>query len=184
MGEFDNRVALVTAAASGIGKTITLRLSSQGARVLASDINRGALDELKNEAPGEIETILTDVSHETQIATAVRHAAERWGGLDIGINVAGIGRPGLIVDAEVEDWDLVQTVTLRSTFLCIKHQARQFIAQHIGGAIVNISSINALTAARASPPATRPRQASSTSPRPPRSNSVATGSGSTPSARA
>ena len=138
---FQDKVAVVTGAASGIGLAITARLRAEGAKVLAADINADRLSALP--AGDDLLAVPTDVTKEADIETMVALAVERFGGLDLAFNVAGGSRPGYIVDLAEADWDHTVDLCLKSVFLGMKHQARQMMRRGRGGSIVNIASLNA-----------------------------------------
>lgn len=140
---FEGRVAVVTGAASGIGNAITQRLLAEGARVVAADINAEALQQLESEAGEQVAGVVVDVTKEPDVERMVATAVERFGGLDIAFNVAGGSRGAPIVDLEESDWDWTVDLVLKGVYLSTKHEARQMVAAGNGGAIVNISSLNA-----------------------------------------
>ena len=144
---FAGKVAVVTAGASGIGRGIVTRLAAEGARVVVGDIDDEGLKRLAAGIPGAVRGVHCDVRVEEDIEALVRTAVEEHGRVDCAVNVAGMGGGGPLVDVTAEAWDKVQALTLRSCFLSVKHEARQFISQGGGGSIVNIASINALTPA-------------------------------------
>jgi len=121
--------ALVTGAGSGIGAAVARRLAADGLDVVRAD----ARD------PGEGGVIL-DVRDEAQVAPAMR-------GLDVLVNVAGIGSTTTAPDTPLEVWDDVFAVNARGTFLCCKH-AIPGMAARGGGSIVNVASVGALVGLR------------------------------------
>jgi meso-butanediol dehydrogenase / (S,S)-butanediol dehydrogenase / diacetyl reductase len=147
-GRFAGRVALVTAGASGIGNGIVTRLVAEGAQVLVGDVDEAGLERVAKELG--VSVWRCDASDEAEVTTLVETAVAQFGRIDCAFNVAGRGLGGGLVDASVEDWDHVVAVSLRSTFLCIKHEARHMIDRGGGGAIVNIASINAIQPAEGS----------------------------------
>ncbi|MGI9253667.1 MAG: SDR family NAD(P)-dependent oxidoreductase [Thermomicrobiales bacterium] len=137
-----NRTALVTGAASGIGRAIATRLASDGANVIVADLraNDGeAVVQAIRDAGGAARFLEIDVADERSVrATMAEAAAER--GLDILVNNAGIpGASGPPDAISVDDWDQVMAVNLRGPFLCAKH-AIPWLEQSRHGAIVNIAS--------------------------------------------
>jgi NAD(P)-dependent dehydrogenase (short-subunit alcohol dehydrogenase family) len=72
----------------------------------------------------------------------VKTAIDRFGGLDVGFNAAGLAAPGQITELSEEDWDLTVGVCLKGVFFSVKHEARRMLAQRRSGAIVNIASLN------------------------------------------
>ncbi|GHE41608.1 SDR family NAD(P)-dependent oxidoreductase [Streptomyces capitiformicae] len=141
---FTGKTAVVTAGASGIGLGIVRRLIAEGARVVIGDIDEDGLGRAEKEFGASVVPLVVDVRREQDIESLVATAVERYGRLDCAFNVAGGGSGGPLVDLGSEDIDRVLSLTLRSMFLSVKHEAKQFIGQGSGGAIVNITSINAI----------------------------------------
>ncbi len=139
---FSGKIALVTGAASGIGRAIATRLVAEGATVVGGDMNRELLDETAGTLGDAFVPLACDVTVEAQCETLVS-AAVSQGGLDLAFNVAGGSRPGYIVDQSAEDWGAVVDLCMNSVFYGMKHQARQMLRAGKGGAIVNIASVNA-----------------------------------------
>jgi NAD(P)-dependent dehydrogenase (short-subunit alcohol dehydrogenase family) len=139
---FDGRVAVVTGGASGIGLAITRRLVAEGASVVVADVNQESLAKAGAELADAIETVNVDVRVEAQVEEMVKTAIDRFGGLDVGFNAAGLAAPGQITELSEEDWDLTVGVCLKGVFFSVKHEARRMLAQGRGGAIVNIASLN------------------------------------------
>ena len=135
--------AVVTGAASGIGKAIATAFIEAGASVLLCDLNAKALNdaarELGNRAIGRV----TDVSDESQVEGAMRAAREAFGSLDIVVNCAGFGAIAPLTELTGDKWKAVQAVTLGGVFYGVKHAARQMLEQGRPGVIINISSVNA-----------------------------------------
>ena len=140
---FKDKVAVVTGAASGIGAAITQRLLAEGARVVAADIDAKRLEALEAEAGGNLAGVVTDVTNEEAVERMVATAVERFGGLDIAFNVAGAARGAAITELTEADWDWTVDLVLKGVFLSTKHEARAMRKAGNGGAIVNISSLNA-----------------------------------------
>ncbi len=141
-GRYDGKVAVVTGAASGIGRATATRLVAEGAMVVGGDVNSDGLDDLAGRLGERFVAKRCDVTIEADVAGLVATAVERFGGLHAAFNIAGASRPGLIVDLSEEDWDFTVDLCLKGVFLGVKHQGRQMIAQGGGGAIVNIASLN------------------------------------------
>ncbi|MDP2949309.1 MAG: SDR family oxidoreductase [Chloroflexota bacterium] len=141
-----NNVALVTGAASGIGRATALLFAAEGAREAILDWNceaGGETARLIGERGGEAVALVGDVSKEEDVAAAVRATVDRFGRLDILVNDAAIEFWGKAADTKVEDWDRVLAVDLRGVFLCCKHAIPRMLEQG-SGAIVNIASVNGL----------------------------------------
>ncbi len=147
-GRLDGKVALITGAGSGIGRAMALLFAAEGAKVAILDWNRDSAKETERmvrERGGEAMALHGDVSHEADVEAAVRQTVETFGRLDILVNNAGIDFASRATETQVEDWDRVQAINLRGVFLCCKHAIPQMQRQG-GGAVVNISSANALVA--------------------------------------
>jgi len=144
---FSDRVAVVTGGVSGIGAAITRRLVSEGARVLAVDINKQLVDVAGETFGPGVTGHLADVTDEQAFEGAIARAAEELGGLDVLFNVAGGSRGGALTDMSAEDWDFDIRLNLYSTFHGIRAAARRFISAGKPGVIVNMASLNSFTPA-------------------------------------
>ena len=142
------RIALVTGAASGIGKAIATRLAAEGACVVIADLNAekasAAAEELGNAdvAIG----IAADVTDEDAVQAAVDATVLAFGGLDLVVNNAGLSLSKALLDTTVADWDLQHNVMAKGSFLVSREAAGVMIDQHLGGDIVYISSKNSVFA--------------------------------------
>jgi NAD(P)-dependent dehydrogenase (short-subunit alcohol dehydrogenase family) len=132
MGRFDGRVALVSGAASGIGKAVSARLADEGASVVRSDV-----------VDGDVE-VVCDVRDPASCATAVAFALETHGHLDVLANVAGIGISGMIGDLSIDAWRQVIDVNLTGTFLLSQSALPALLETK--GVIVNMGSVAGLRA--------------------------------------
>lgn len=137
----EGRVAVVTAAASGIGWGIARHFAAHGARVVLGDIRGDAVAERAAELGGDALAVRADVTVEEDVETLMDAALDRFGALDIAVNCAGTNVPSAIVDADASAWRTVVDVCLTGTMLGTKHAARRITAP--GGAILNIASLNA-----------------------------------------
>jgi D-threitol dehydrogenase (NAD+) len=135
------RTALVTGAAGGIGRAVVLALESAGAAVTATDLPGEGLQSLAGErgAPPARRVSTLDVADPVAIASAVRGFLEERGHIDILVNAAGISTREPALEATVEDWERVQSVNLRGTFLTCQQAARAMVAAG-RGSIVNVAS--------------------------------------------
>ncbi len=143
MGQLDQKVALVTGAARGIGQAIAVRLAAEGADLALCDVQKEWLEETaaKVAALGRrAETFAVDVAQAAQVQAAVDAVVKAFGRLDILVNNAGITRDGFLARMSESDWDAVLTVNLKGAFLFTKAAARPMMRQK-SGAIVNIASI-------------------------------------------
>lgn len=142
----DHPVALITGAASGIGRATADVFAAAGYRVLIVDIDEGAgleVTQALQSAGASADFVLADVGDAAQVARAVARAAERWGRLDFVFNNAGIvGRRSPIEQLDEADLDRVIAVNLKAPFYFCKH-AFPLLACAGGGSVLNISSITA-----------------------------------------
>ena len=137
------RVALVTGAAQGIGKSIAEALAKEGADIIVSDINIELAKITANEIGGlgvKSIAVKTNVADANDVAASVEQAVKEFGKIDILVNNAGITKDNLVIRMKDEDWDAVLSVNLRSMFLCIKAIA-PLMMKNRWGRIVNIASI-------------------------------------------
>jgi NAD(P)-dependent dehydrogenase (short-subunit alcohol dehydrogenase family) len=130
---------MITAAASGIGRTIAKTFLENDARVFICDISKERLEECRAELPG-IEGITADVSDPEQVDLFFDQAISFLGGLDVLVNNAGIAGPSRPVEEiSAKDWDRTIAVNLNGQFYCVKRAVPQ-LKKSGGGSIINISS--------------------------------------------
>lgn len=143
MEQFTDKVALVTGAASGIGRTSAQFYAREGAKVTVSDIDEIGGQEtvrLIKQAGGEAFFVKTDVSSPAECERLVSQTVERYGRLDYACNNAGIGgEPNLTADYSLEGWQQVIGINLSGVFYCMKYEIPAILKN--GGAIVNMASI-------------------------------------------
>ncbi len=138
-----DKVAIVTGASRGIGRSIALALAGQGAKVVASARGAEALEGLIAEIRslgGEAEPVVGDVAVEADANSLVERAVAVYGRVDILVNNAGITRDGLLLRMKNEDWDAVLDTNLKGAFLCIRAVTKVMSKQR-SGRIINISSV-------------------------------------------
>lgn len=142
----DGRVAIVTGAGMGMGAATARVFAGYGAKVIVSDINEAAAQETLESiraAGGTAEVILCDVAEEDQVKVLVEKTVDTYGRLDAAVNNAAITPDVLpIAEADMDVWDRVIRIDLRSVMLCMKYEIRQFLAQGSAGAIVNVGSVS------------------------------------------
>ena len=141
--ELQNKVALVTGGAQGIGKTISEELVRNGAHVVLGDVNlegAEATAEAINNSGGSASAVKIDVSNPAEVKQVFDSILKDKKPVDILVNNAGITRDGLMVRMKESDWDLVLNINLKGSFLCSQQAAKQMMKQK-SGAIVNIASI-------------------------------------------
>jgi NAD(P)-dependent dehydrogenase (short-subunit alcohol dehydrogenase family) len=151
MGRLDDKVAVITGGASGMGRATVLRFLEEGAQVVFGDLNEEnahATLELAREAGQEkhVRFIRTDVADESDVEAMIRLAVDDFGRLDCVFNNAGVGGAfGAVTDVELEDWDYTFAVLARGPFLGTKHGARVMKEQGEGGSIINTASVAGLS---------------------------------------
>jgi NAD(P)-dependent dehydrogenase (short-subunit alcohol dehydrogenase family) len=143
--ELEGRAALVTGATSGIGRATALRFAEEGARVALVGRDAETVSEVAarvSERGGEGLEVRADVTVEAAARRAVEEAVERFGGLDVLVNAAGIISNGTVETTTLEEWDSMMNVNLRSVF-----HLMQLSAPHLErrpGNVVNVSSVTGL----------------------------------------
>jgi len=139
-----DKVAIVTGAASGIGRATALTFAREGARVGVSDIDERGAAATAGMIGEQAFAIALDVSDEAGWADATRRTVDRFGKLDILANVAGIGFPGTILDLTMDQWNRMIAVNLTGVMLGCQAAIRAIEATGGSGAIVNVSSLAGL----------------------------------------
>jgi NAD(P)-dependent dehydrogenase (short-subunit alcohol dehydrogenase family) len=145
MSRLDGRVAIVTGAARGIGFAIAARFAEEGAQVVVADLAEDAIGEAAARIPRAV-AVAADVSRKHDVARLVDEAARCTGRIDILVNNAGITHACGFLELAEEDFDRVLRVNLKSMFLCGQAAARHMVEHGVRGAIVNLSSVNAVLA--------------------------------------
>jgi len=148
-GRLEGKVAVITGGASGIGRETAKRFAEEGARVCVGDL----ADEPGKETAAEIDGLYihADVTNPDDVQGMYREASERFGGLDVLFNNAGISPPDddSILETELEAWQRVQDVNLKSVYLCCKYGI-PYLLERGGGSIINTASFVAVMGAAAS----------------------------------
>jgi NAD(P)-dependent dehydrogenase (short-subunit alcohol dehydrogenase family)/rhamnose utilization protein RhaD (predicted bifunctional aldolase and dehydrogenase) len=152
-GELAGRIAVVTGAGSGLGRAISLGLSGAGALVALADVDVPSAKEtarlIAEERPGAAALpAKCDVTDEGAVERACHAVLERWGGLDILVNAAGIAPAHDLVDLPAREWRRALEINLTGYFLMAQAAARIMIQQGMGGSIINLSSKSGLEASR------------------------------------
>lgn len=144
MKPFSNKVALVTGASSGIGRSTAVLYAERGAQVVVSDTDaRGGQEtvEIIRQAGGEAVYVSTDVSHPSECEALVKTVLAKFSRLDFAFNNAGIsGEPSTVGDLSIEGWDKVIGINLSGVFYCLHYEIPAMLKSG-GGSIVNMSSI-------------------------------------------
>lgn len=140
MIDLAGKVALITGAGRGIGRSIAEAMHGAGAGVGILDIDRGLAEGTAAEIGGRACGVVASVTDADQLATAVAAVEEQLGPVDILVNNAGVTRDGLLVRMGEDDWDLVLGINLKGTFLVTKTLARGMMKRR-WGRIINIASV-------------------------------------------
>jgi NAD(P)-dependent dehydrogenase (short-subunit alcohol dehydrogenase family) len=145
MSRLQGRVAIVTGAARGIGFAIAQRFAEEGALVVVADLAEDAIQDAAAKLPGAT-PVVADVSLKADATRLIDTASTRHGRVDVLVNNAGITHAADFLDLDEADFDRVLRVNLKSMFLCGQAVARRMVASGTKGAIVNLSSVNAVLA--------------------------------------
>nr|WP_298380349.1 glucose 1-dehydrogenase [uncultured Halomonas sp.] len=137
-----DKVALVTGGASGVGRAAVIQLAREGARVIVADIDREAGTALATEIGDAAMFVMLDVASQQAWQSAINEVEEHFGRLDVLVNNAGILRLGSIEEATLDEWRQVMSVNADSVFLGC--QTALPLLKRQGGSIVNLSSVAAL----------------------------------------
>ncbi len=141
--KLEGKVAIVTGAASGMGKAIARRYAAEGAKVVVADMNLGGAEaaaaEIESQG-GQATAVQVDVRDQAQVQAMVQAAVDRFGGLDILVNNAGVGKIIPFLETTEADWDFMFDVNCKGLLWCSQVAARVMIEQGRGGKIVNLAS--------------------------------------------
>jgi len=139
-GLVEGRAALVTGAASGIGRATALALAREGARVLVTDRDAAGAESVAKEIGGAARALRVDVTRPDEVDAMVRAALDAFGRLDCAVNNAGVtATPGLLHEIALADWERTLAINLTGVFLCMRAELPVMRKQG-AGAIVNMSS--------------------------------------------
>jgi NAD(P)-dependent dehydrogenase (short-subunit alcohol dehydrogenase family) len=150
MGRLDGKVCVITGAGGGMGRDAAILFSEEGAQVCAADVNLEAAEETAGEARDAF-AHRVDVADEASVKAMMDATAERYGGIDVLYNNAGISPDddASVLDTSVEAWDRVQNVNTRGVFLCCKHGIPH-LQKRGGGSVINVASFVAIVGAATS----------------------------------
>lgn len=143
----EGKATIITGAAGGIGAACAERFVADGAKVMIADVdaeNGAALAERLDNGSGNVIFRKTDVSDKADVTSMIADAVAAFGRLDVLINNAAVLHIAEFLDLEEEDFDKTVNVNLKGYFLCGQAAARQMVAQGGGGAIINMSSVQAV----------------------------------------
>ena len=143
MKRLEDKIAIVTGGASGIGLAISKRFIEEGAKVIVADIDEVTASKKSKEMGDNAFPFTVNISSSRQVQALMNFSFDSFGKIDILVNNAGIGAAASVPDTDEETWDRVINVNLKGTFLCMKH-AIPLMKRNNGGCIINITSIAAL----------------------------------------
>ena len=150
MGRLDGKVAVITGAGGGMGRDAAILFSEEGAQVCVADIDGAAAEETASDARNAL-AVQVDVADPDSVEAMYRATADRYGGIDVLYNNAGISPPDddSILETEPEAWDRVQAVNTRGVYLCCKYGI-PYLLERGGGSVINVASFVALLGAATS----------------------------------
>jgi NAD(P)-dependent dehydrogenase (short-subunit alcohol dehydrogenase family) len=151
MGRLDGKVAVITGAGGGMGREAAILFTEEGARVCVADVNRQAAEETVSLCPGEAFSVEVDVADEEGVAALYAQTSERFGGVDVLYNNAGIspGDDASVLETSVEAWQRVQDINAKGVFLCCKHGIPHLLKRG-EGSVINVASFVAIVGAATS----------------------------------
>jgi NAD(P)-dependent dehydrogenase (short-subunit alcohol dehydrogenase family) len=151
MGRLDGKVCVITGAGGGMGREAALLFTREGARVCAADVDGELADATAAACAGDAFGVRCDVAGEEEVVAMYRATAERFGGIDVLYNNAGIspGDDASVLETTVEAWQRVQDVNAKGVFLCCKHGLPYLLGRG-GGSVINVASFVAILGAATS----------------------------------
>jgi NAD(P)-dependent dehydrogenase (short-subunit alcohol dehydrogenase family) len=150
MGRLDGKVCVITGAGGGMGADAAVLFSEEGAQVCVADVNLEAAEQIASLARDGF-AVQVDVSDEASVQAMYRAAADRYGGIDVLYNNAGISPADddSILETELDAWERVQAVNTRGVYLCCKYGI-PYLLERGGGSVINVASFVALVGAATS----------------------------------
>jgi NAD(P)-dependent dehydrogenase (short-subunit alcohol dehydrogenase family) len=150
-GRLDGKVCVITGAGGGMGREAAIVFTGEGAKVCVADVDLDVAEETVSECPGEAFAVRVNVANEDDVRHMYASAAERFGGVDVLYNNAGISPAddASVLDTSVEAWQRVQDVNTKGVFLCCKHGI-PYLLERGGGSVINVASFVAILGAATS----------------------------------
>jgi NAD(P)-dependent dehydrogenase (short-subunit alcohol dehydrogenase family) len=151
MGRLDGKVCVITGAGGGMGREAATVFAGEGAKVCVADLDVGLAEETVSLCTGDAFALGVDVADEAGVREMYAATAERFGGVDVLYNNAGIspGDDASVLDTSVDAWQRVQDVNTKGVFLCCKHGIPHLLERG-GGSVINVASFVALLGAATS----------------------------------
>jgi NAD(P)-dependent dehydrogenase (short-subunit alcohol dehydrogenase family) len=151
MGRLDGKVCVITGAGGGMGREAALVFTAEGAKVCAADLDAGLAEETVALCSGDAVAFGVDVADEDRVHEMYAATADRFGGVDVLYNNAGIspGDDASVLDTSVDAWQRVQDVNTKGVFLCCKHGIPHLLERG-GGSVINVASFVAILGAATS----------------------------------
>ena len=151
MERLEGKVCVITGAGGGMGREAAILFTEEGAKVCVADMNLEAAEETVGLCSGDAFAVKVNVAEEDDVRAMCAQAAERFGGIDVLYNNAGISPDddASVLDTSVEAWDRVQAVNTRGVFLCCKHGI-PYLLERGGGSVINVASFVAILGAATS----------------------------------
>lgn len=147
-GRLEGRSVLVTGAESGLGRAITVRVASDGGRVIAAGLNSAGLEETVELAGGDgsVVAVTTDIRDHDQVTAAVDRAVSEFGKIDAAVANAGgaFTEPASLMETDLDGWKLSVDTNLTGTFITLRAAARQMMEQGDGGHLLATGSSTAI----------------------------------------
>jgi NAD(P)-dependent dehydrogenase (short-subunit alcohol dehydrogenase family) len=150
MGRLDGKVVVITGAGGGMGRDAALLFSDEGAQVCVADVDANAAEQTASEARDAF-AVAVDVADPASVEAMYAAAAERYGGIDVLYNNAGISpaEDGSILETEPDAWQRVQDVNTKGVYLCCKYGIPRLLERG-GGSVINVASFVAILGAATS----------------------------------
>ena len=150
-GRLDGKVCVITGAGGGMGREAAIVFVSEGAKVCVADVDRERADETVSLCAGDAFALQVNVADESEVERMYAETAERFGGVDVLYNNAGVSPAddASVLDTSVEAWERVQDVNAKGVFLCCKHGI-PYLLKRGGGSVINVASFVAILGAATS----------------------------------
>jgi NAD(P)-dependent dehydrogenase (short-subunit alcohol dehydrogenase family) len=151
MGRLDGKVCVITGGGGGMGREAAIVFTGEGAKLCVADLDAGLAEETVSLCTGDAFAVGVDVADEGGVRDMYAATAERFGGIDVLYNNAGIspGDDASVLDTSVDAWQRVQDVNTKGVFLCCKHGIPHLLERG-GGSVINVASFVALLGAATS----------------------------------